>query len=111
MGVLHADGGSFFAGGTLVSWAECPARICKDHGVSGAKDRNGRRAFDALCRDASKRQFDVVMARNVNRLGRSLKDLVALLSEADTFASRSLDLSLREFPQSWARPPAALRAP
>jgi hypothetical protein len=33
------------------------------------------------------------MARNVDRLGRSLKDIVAFLSEADTFASRSLDLS------------------
>jgi hypothetical protein len=68
------------------------ARIYKDHGISGAKDRNGRPAFDALCRDASKRQFDVVMARNVDRLGRSLKDLVAFPSEANTFASRSLDL-------------------
>src|SRR5262245_65866420 len=40
----------------------------------GAKGRNGRPAFDALCRDATKRQFDVVMAWNVDRLGRSLKD-------------------------------------
>src|SRR6516162_7275844 len=31
--------------------------------------------------DATKRQFDVVMAWNVDRLGRSLKDLVAFLSE------------------------------
>ena len=53
----------------------------KDHGISGAKGRNGRPAFDALCRDATKRQFDVVMAWNVDRLGRSLKDLVAFLSE------------------------------
>src|SRR5262249_1198258 len=37
--------------------------------------------FDALCRDGTKRQFDVVMAWNVDRLGRSLKDLVAFLSE------------------------------
>src|SRR5947209_355318 len=57
------------------------AKIYKDHGISGAKGRNGRPAFDALCRDATKRQFDVVMAWNVDRLGRSLKDLVAFLSE------------------------------
>src|SRR5246127_4004752 len=57
------------------------ARVYKDHGISGAKGRNGRPAFDALCRDATKRQFDVVMAWNVDRLGRSLKDLVAFLSE------------------------------
>ena len=57
------------------------AKVYKDHGISGAKGRNGRPAFDMLCRDAAKRQFDVVMAWNVDRLGRSLKDLVAFLSE------------------------------
>jgi DNA invertase Pin-like site-specific DNA recombinase len=57
------------------------AKVYKDHGISGAKGRNARPAFDALCRDATKRQFDVVMAWNVDRLGRSLKDLVAFLSE------------------------------
>jgi DNA invertase Pin-like site-specific DNA recombinase len=57
------------------------AKVYKDHGISGAKGRNGRPAFDAMCRDATKRQFDVVMAWNVDRLGRSLKDLVAFLSE------------------------------
>jgi DNA invertase Pin-like site-specific DNA recombinase len=57
------------------------AKVYKDHGISGANGRNGRPAFDALCRDATKRQFDVVMAWNVDRLGRSLKDPVAFLSE------------------------------
>src|SRR5215813_13149377 len=57
------------------------AKVYRDHGISGAKGRNGRPAFDALCRDATKRQFDVVMAWNVDRPGRSLKDLVAFLSE------------------------------
>src|SRR5262249_61227125 len=46
-------------------------RVYKDHGISGAKGRNGRPAFDTLCRDATKRQFEVVMAWNVDRLGRS----------------------------------------
>ena len=58
------------------------AKLYKDHGISGAKGRNGRPAFDALCRDATKRQFDVVMAWNVDRLGRSLKDLACLLRRA-----------------------------
>jgi DNA invertase Pin-like site-specific DNA recombinase len=53
----------------------------KDHGISGAKGRNGRPGFDALCRDAAKRQFDIVMAWSVDRLGRSLQDLVGFLSE------------------------------
>ena len=56
-------------------------KVYKDHGVSGAKSRDKRPAFDALCRDATKRQFDVVMAWSVDRLGRSLQDLVAFLSE------------------------------
>jgi DNA invertase Pin-like site-specific DNA recombinase len=55
--------------------------IYKDHGVSGAKGRDKRPAFDRLCRDAAKRQFDMVMAWSVDRLGRSLQDLVAFLSE------------------------------
>jgi DNA invertase Pin-like site-specific DNA recombinase len=57
------------------------AKVYKDHGISGAKGREKRPAFDALCRDATKREFDVVMAWSVDRLGRSLQDLVAFLSE------------------------------
>src|SRR5262249_41781639 len=34
-----------------------------------------------VCRDATKRQFDLIMAWSVDRLGRSLQDLVAFLSE------------------------------
>src|SRR5215211_6776085 len=56
-------------------------RVYKDHGISGSKGRDGRPGFDALCRDATKRQFDVVMAWSVDRLGRSLQDLVGFLSE------------------------------
>jgi hypothetical protein len=53
----------------------------KDHGISRARGRDRRPAFDALCRDATKRQFDMVVAWSVDRLGRSLQDLVAFLSE------------------------------
>ena len=56
-------------------------KVYKDHGISGAKSRDKRPAFDALCRDATKRQFDMVMAWSVDRLGRSLQDLVGFLSE------------------------------
>src|SRR5882757_9247850 len=56
-------------------------KVYKDHGISGAKSRDQRPAFDALCRDATKRQFDVVMAWSVDRLGRSLQDLVGFLAE------------------------------
>jgi DNA invertase Pin-like site-specific DNA recombinase len=57
------------------------AKVYKDHGISGAKGRDKRPAFDALCRDASRREFDIVMAWSVDRLGRSLQDLVNFLSE------------------------------
>src|SRR5438045_4116234 len=56
-------------------------KVYKDHGISGAKGRDKRPAFDAMCRDAAKRNFDVVMAWSVDRLGRSLQDLVGFLSE------------------------------
>jgi DNA invertase Pin-like site-specific DNA recombinase len=55
--------------------------VYRDHGVSGAKGRDKRPQFDRLCRDATKRQFDVIMAWSVDRLGRSLQDLVAFLTE------------------------------
>jgi DNA invertase Pin-like site-specific DNA recombinase len=53
----------------------------EDAGVSGAKGREQRPAFDRLCRDATKRRFDVVMAWSVDRLGRSLQDLITFLGE------------------------------
>ena len=55
--------------------------VYRDHGVSGAKGRDKRPQFDKLCKDATKRQFDVVMAWSVDRLGRSLQDLVGFLNE------------------------------
>ena len=56
-------------------------KVYREEGVSGAKSRADRPAFDALCKDAARRRFDMVMAWSVDRLGRSLQDLVAFLSE------------------------------
>jgi DNA invertase Pin-like site-specific DNA recombinase len=55
--------------------------VYKDHGISGAKGRDRRPAFDALHKAAVRREFDVVMAWNVDRLGRSLQDLVGFLGQ------------------------------
>ena len=55
--------------------------VYEDAGVSGAKGRDKRPAFDVLCRAATRREFDVIMAWSVDRLGRSLQDLVGFLSE------------------------------
>jgi DNA invertase Pin-like site-specific DNA recombinase len=56
-------------------------KVYRDHGISGAKGRDKRPQFDALCKAATRREFDVVMAWSVDRLGRSLQDLVAFLAE------------------------------
>src|SRR6476661_3750112 len=56
-------------------------KVYKDHGVSGAKGRDMRPAFDALHKATARREFDVVMAWSVDRLGRSLQDLISFLSE------------------------------
>lgn len=55
--------------------------IYEDAGVSGAKGRDGRPAFNRLCQDAIRRRFDVIAAWSVDRLGRSLQDLVGFLGE------------------------------
>jgi len=56
-------------------------RVYTDHGISGAKGRDKRPAFDAMCKAAARREFDLVMAWSVDRLGRSLQHLVAFLGE------------------------------
>jgi DNA invertase Pin-like site-specific DNA recombinase len=55
--------------------------VYEDAGVSGAKGRDQRPGFDRLAKDATRRKFDMVAAWAVDRLGRSLQDLVAFLSE------------------------------
>jgi DNA invertase Pin-like site-specific DNA recombinase len=50
-----------------------------DHAISGGKGRDKRPAFDKLHKDAARRKFDLVMAWSVDRLGRSLQDLVTFL--------------------------------
>ncbi len=55
--------------------------IFDDNGVSGAKGREGRKQFDQLIKDATRGKFDIVAAWSVDRLGRSLQDLVGFLSE------------------------------
>ena len=53
----------------------------EDAGVSGAKGRDQRPAFDRLVKDAARGKFDLIAAWSVDRLGRSLQDLVGFLSE------------------------------
>jgi DNA invertase Pin-like site-specific DNA recombinase len=55
--------------------------VYTDHGISGAKGREQRPAFDKLIKDATRGKFDIIAAWSVDRLGRSLKDLLGFLSE------------------------------
>jgi DNA invertase Pin-like site-specific DNA recombinase len=57
----------------------------EDAGISGAKGRDKRPAFDKLCKDAARRRFDIIAAWSVDRLGRSLQDLVSFLSDIHGF--------------------------
>jgi len=52
-----------------------------DHGISGAKGRDQRPGYDQLYDAIVRREIDLVMAWSVDRLGRSLQQLVALLSD------------------------------
>ena len=64
-----------------------------DHGISGAKGRKDRPQFDALLRAVARKEFDVVAAWSVDRLGRSLQDLVGFLSDLQ---SKKVDLYLHQ---------------
>jgi DNA invertase Pin-like site-specific DNA recombinase len=52
-----------------------------DAGISGAKGREKRPAFDNLLKAVVRRKVDIVAAWSVDRLGRSLQDLVGFLGE------------------------------
>ena len=52
-----------------------------DRGISGAKGRDQRPGFDRLLKGIARRDFDVVAAWSVDRLGRSLQDLIGFLGE------------------------------
>lgn len=49
--------------------------------ISGAKGRNDRKALDELLKAVTKREIDLVMVWSVDRLGRSLTDLVSTMEE------------------------------
>ena len=52
-----------------------------DSGISGAKGRDQRPAFDQLLKRATRREFDLIMVWSVDRLGRSLQHLVGFMND------------------------------
>ena len=57
-------------------------RVFEDAGISGAKGRSGRPGLDALLKSVTRREVDLVAAWSVDRLGRSLTDLLGQGGEA-----------------------------
>src|SRR4051812_1903434 len=51
-----------------------------DQGISGAKGRDRRPALDSMLKSVIRSEVDVVAAWSVDRLGRSLQDLVGVLT-------------------------------
>jgi DNA invertase Pin-like site-specific DNA recombinase len=51
-----------------------------DEGISGAKGRDQRPGLDAMLKETSRGRFDVIAAWSVDRLGRSLVDLLGILN-------------------------------
>ena len=67
--------------------------VFRDHGISGAKGRDRRPAFDAMLKAIARREIDLVAAWSVDRLGRSLQDLVGFLNELQ---AKRVDLYLHQ---------------
>src|SRR6476620_6100004 len=55
----------------------------RDAGISGAKGREARPGLDEMLKDAQRRRFDVVMAWAIDRLGRSLIDLLGTIQSLE----------------------------
>ena len=52
--------------------------------MSGAKGRQERKGFDRLIKGSIKKEWDSILVWSVDRLGRSLKDLVSFLDEINS---------------------------
>jgi DNA invertase Pin-like site-specific DNA recombinase len=51
----------------------------QDAGISGSKGREARPGLDEMLKDAQRRRFDIAMAWAIDRLGRSLIDLLGTI--------------------------------
>lgn len=71
----------------LRDWAAARGHVLvaeyTDEGISGAKGRDKRPALYAMMNDATRGKFDMVAATALDRLGRSMQHLVAIVAELD----------------------------
>ena len=54
-------------------------KVYEDAGISGAKGRDQRPGLDAMMKAVNSKEFDMVASWSVDRLGRSLSDLLSIL--------------------------------
>jgi len=64
-----------------------------DKGISGAFGRDKRPAFDELLKDANRKEFDGILVWSIDRIGRSLQDLISFL---DDVQSKDIDLYIHQ---------------
>ncbi len=69
------------------------AGVFSDHGISGKHGREKRPALDRLLQGITRKDFDIVAAWSVDRLGRSLQHLLGFLGE---LKAKGVDLYLQQ---------------
>jgi DNA invertase Pin-like site-specific DNA recombinase len=67
--------------------------VFRDQGISGKNGREQRPAFDRLLQGVARKNFDIVAAWSVDRLGRSLQHLLSFLAE---LKAKGIDLYLHQ---------------
>ena len=69
----------------LAAWAERAGHeivaTYEDAGISGSKGRDARPGLDQALKEATRRRYDILAAWSVDRLGRSLQDVVNAMQE------------------------------
>src|SRR5215213_9039690 len=68
-------------------------QVYEDAGISGAKGRDKRPGLDAMMKAVNAKEFDMVASWSVDRLGRSLTDLLSILQGLH---DKGLDLFLHQ---------------
>ena len=72
-------------------------KIYSDDGISGSKGREDRPALNQMMKDAVNRQFEMVMCWSIDRLGRSITNLIEIMNELNElkidmfFSQQSID--------------------
>lgn len=66
-------------------------QVFADTGISGTKGREGRPQFDLLPKGVARKDFDLIAAWSVDRLGRSLQHLILFLND---LREKGIDLFL-----------------